>query len=130
MALCMGLSNDAAKGALGVADNSIHSWDLENDETGSLHLEGGTELPLYVAWSPDGRTISSMAQDATLQVWSVESQQCVSESHRMMAHSLGSSFIICPGDDGSPDTWQVPRTPHHSSTFFMLYVFSYSHTIL
>ncbi|KAI6097280.1 hypothetical protein EDD16DRAFT_1669254 [Pisolithus croceorrhizus] len=44
------------------------------------------------------------------------------ESHRTMgpiAYSPGSSFIACPGDDGYPDTWEVPQTPHHSSTFLL-----------
>ncbi|KAI6104547.1 WD40-repeat-containing domain protein [Pisolithus croceorrhizus] len=122
MALCMGLSNDCAKVALGMADNNIHLWDLENDETDSPHLAGGTELPLYIAWSPDGKTVSSVAQDATLRVWSVESRQCMPESHRTMgpiAYSPGSSFIVFPNDNGSPDTWQVPQTSHHDSTFLL-----------
>ncbi|KAI6101502.1 WD40-repeat-containing domain protein [Pisolithus croceorrhizus] len=122
MVLCMGLSNDAAKVALGMADNSIQLWDLDNGEAHSPHLEGSTELPLYVAWSPDGRTVSSVAQDATLRVWSVESRQCMPGSHRTMgpiAYSPGGSFIVFPNDDGSPDTWQVPQMPHHSSTYLL-----------
>ncbi|KAI6031136.1 hypothetical protein PISMIDRAFT_442276 [Pisolithus microcarpus 441] len=122
MVSCMGLSQDATKVAFGMADKSIHLWDLENDEADSLHLEGLTDLPLYVAWSPDGRTVSSVAQDATLRAWSVESRQCMSESHRTVgpiAYSPGSSFIVFPSDDGSPDTWQVPQTPHDSSIYVL-----------
>ncbi|KAI6097276.1 WD40-repeat-containing domain protein [Pisolithus croceorrhizus] len=122
MALCVGLSKDTAKVALGMADNSIRLWDLENDEVGWPHLEGGTELPLYVAWSPDGRTVSSVAQNATLRVWSVESRQYMSEGcHTMgpIAYSPSSSFIVFPGDDGSPDVLEVPQTPHLSSTFLL-----------
>ncbi|KAI5982607.1 hypothetical protein EDC04DRAFT_2842083 [Pisolithus marmoratus] len=95
-----------------MADNSVSLWDLERGEVDSPHLEGGKELPLYVAWSPDNRTVSSVAQDATLRVWSVESRQCMSESHRTMGpitYSPSSNFIVCPGDDGSPDIWDVPQ---------------------
>ncbi|KAI6136057.1 WD40-repeat-containing domain protein [Pisolithus sp. B1] len=112
MVLCMALSQDTTKVAFGMADNSIHLWDLKNDEARSPHLEGGTGLPLYIAWSPDGRTISSVAQDGTLRVWSVESRTCMSQSHRTMGpitYSPGGSFIVCPGDDGFPDTWQVSQ---------------------
>ncbi|KAI6136050.1 WD40-repeat-containing domain protein [Pisolithus sp. B1] len=122
MVLCMGLSQDTTKVVFGMGDNSIHLWDLENDEADSPYLEGGTELPIYLAWSPDGRTVSSVAQDATLRVWSVESRQCMLESHRTngpIAYSPGSSFIVFPSDNGSPDTWQVPETSHHDSTFLL-----------
>ncbi|KAI5998220.1 WD40-repeat-containing domain protein [Pisolithus albus] len=122
MVLCMGLSQDATKVALGMGDKSIHLRDLENDEADSLHLEGLTRLPLYVLWSPDGRTVSSVAEDATLRVWSVETQQCMPESYRTMGpigYSPGSSFIVFPSDDGSPDTWQVPQTPHDSAIYVL-----------
>ncbi|KAI6031008.1 hypothetical protein EDC04DRAFT_2710170 [Pisolithus marmoratus] len=118
MVLCMGLSQDATKVAFGMADNSISLWDLEKNELASPHLEGGKELPLYVVWSPDGRTISSVAQNATLRLWSVDDGKCMPESHRTMGpitYSPGGSFIVCPGDDGSLDVWEVPQTPHHSS---------------
>ncbi|KAI6031028.1 hypothetical protein EDC04DRAFT_2710414 [Pisolithus marmoratus] len=101
-----------------MADNSISLWDLERGEVDSPHLEGGKELPLYVTWSPDGRTVSSVAQDATLRVWSVDSRQLMPESHRTMGpmtYSPSSNFIVCPGDDGSPDTWDVPQAPYDST---------------
>ncbi|KAI6101511.1 WD40-repeat-containing domain protein [Pisolithus croceorrhizus] len=122
MVLCMALSQDTTKAAFGMGDNSVHLWDLENNEAHSPHLEGGTELPLYVAWSPDGRTVSSVAQDGTLRVWSVESQTCMSQSHRTMGpitYSPGGSLIVCPGDDGFPDTWQVPQMLRDPSTFLL-----------
>ncbi|KAI5998225.1 WD40-repeat-containing domain protein [Pisolithus albus] len=122
MVLCMALSQDSVMVAFGMADKSIHIRNLENDEAHSPRLEGCTNLPLHVAWSSDGRTVSSVAQDATLRVWSVESRTCVSESHRTMGpitYTPGGSFIVCPSDDGSPDTWQVPQTPRHPSTFLL-----------
>lgn len=120
--LCMELSLDATKVAFGMADNSIHLWDIEKDDLDSTHLEGGKDLPLYVAWSPDGKTVSSVAQNAALRVWSVESGQCMSESYTTrgpITYSPGGRFIICPGDDGSPDIWEVPEMPDHSSTFLL-----------
>lgn len=77
---------------------------------------------MYVLWSPDGRTVSSVAEDATLRVWTVETQQCMPESYRTMGpigYSPGSSFIVFPSDDGFPDTWQVPQTPHDSAIYVL-----------
>ncbi|KAI6031152.1 WD40-repeat-containing domain protein [Pisolithus microcarpus] len=122
MVLCMALSQDSVKVAFGMADKSIHIRDLENDEAHSPRLDGCTDLPLHVAWSSDGRTVSSVAEDATLRVWNVESRTCMSENHHTMGpitYTPGGSFIVCPSDDGSPDTWQVPQTPHHPSTFLL-----------
>ncbi|KAI6104549.1 hypothetical protein EDD16DRAFT_266350 [Pisolithus croceorrhizus] len=122
MVLCMALSQDTTKVAFGMADNSIHLWDSKNDEARSPHLEGGTELPLYVAWSPDSKTVSSVAQDGTLRVWSVESRTCMLQSHRTMGpitYSPGGSFIVCPGDGGFPDTWQVPQVPRDPSAMLL-----------
>lgn len=117
--LCMALSQDATKVAFGMADNIIYLWDLEKDGMDPPPLEGGKELPVYVAWSPDGRTVSSVAQDATLRVWGVESRTCMTETHRTggpITYSPGGTFIVCPGSDGFPDTWTVPQTPCYSST--------------
>ncbi|KAI5994964.1 hypothetical protein EDC04DRAFT_2803402 [Pisolithus marmoratus] len=114
MVLCMGLSQDATKAAFGMADNSISLWDLEKNEVEPPHFEGGRELPLYVVWSPDGRAISSVAANATLQIWSVDDRKCMPESRRTMGpitYSPDGSFIVCPGDDGSPDVWEVPQLP-------------------
>lgn len=120
--LCMDLSLDATKVAFGMADNSICLWDLGTDNLDPTHLEGGKDLPLYVIWSPDGKTVSSVAQNAALRVWSVESGQCMSESYTTrgpITYSPGGRFIICPGDDSSPDIWEVPEMPDHSSTFLL-----------
>lgn len=117
--LCMALSQDATKVAFGMADNIIYLWDLEKDDMDPPPLEGGKEMPVYVTWSPDGRTVSSVAQDATLRVWGVESRTCVTETYRTggpITYSPGGTFIVCPGDDGFPDIWTVPQTPHYSST--------------
>ncbi|KAI6120993.1 hypothetical protein EDD16DRAFT_1574243 [Pisolithus croceorrhizus] len=36
-----------------------------------------------------------------------------------IAYSPSSSFIVFPGDDGSPDVLEVPQTPHRPSAFLL-----------
>ncbi|KAG6331666.1 hypothetical protein ID866_7423 [Astraeus odoratus] len=111
MVLCAGFSPDAEKIVFGLGDNVIQSWDLEKSEVDSFPFEGHEEPPLYVMWSPNGKTIASVAQDNSLRIWDAKTRKCILGPCGIkgpFAYSHDSNLILFPGVDNSLDTFEVP----------------------
>ncbi|KAG6329037.1 hypothetical protein ID866_10052 [Astraeus odoratus] len=111
MVLCAGFSPDAEKVVFGLGDHVIQTWDLEKSALDPFPLEGHRELPLYVVWSPNGKTIASVAQDNNLRIWDAKTRKCILGPCGIkgpIAYSRDSNLILFPGVDNSLDTYEVP----------------------
>ncbi|KAG6329569.1 hypothetical protein ID866_9519, partial [Astraeus odoratus] len=103
MILCAAFSRDAIRVVFGLADHCLRTWHIEENGLGSLPLEGHEDIPLYVLWAPDSRTIASVAQDASLRIWDVESMKCVlgpCKARGPIAYSPNNDVIFFPGNYG------------------------------
>ncbi|KAL4068861.1 WD40-repeat-containing domain protein [Scleroderma yunnanense] len=123
MALCAGFSHDASRAVLGLADCNLHTWDFNKDDLDSVPLEGHENLPDYVVWSPDSRTIAAVAQDAGLRIWDVEERKCIFGPYKTrgpIAYLPNNNFIVSPGEDASLDVCAFEMPLHRSSSILDL----------
>jgi WD40 repeat protein/serine/threonine protein kinase len=102
---CIALDQGGRRLVSASNDHVVRIWDLEAGKVIRL-LRGHIVTPLGVGFSPDGRTVASVAGDMT-KVWDVRDRQDVLSDYwdtnrlKMMAFEPVSSNLVLAAQDGS-----------------------------
>ncbi len=112
-------SPDGRRLAVGYDDAIVRISDSETGQPTAKELTGSADL-LDVAWSPDGKTVSSVGRDGSLELWDVESGTRVGEplasgtgqdgrDNRLLAVAFSPTGrrIGTAGVDGRVELWDV-----------------------
>eukprot|EP00913_Durusdinium_trenchii_P014276 g13394.t1 len=92
-------------------DKQIKVWDLQGNEL--LTLTGHSKQIFSVAWTPDGETLASSSDDATIRLWHVASQSC----HKVIYGHTGAAaagMSCLDSEDGAPELSFVHEWVRHA----------------
>ena len=87
----------------------------------AIRLEGHTDEPRIVTFSPDGQMVASATRDHKVKVWQVATGQTVatlrghSDQIRTLSFSPDGQWLASGGDDGSVRLWNM-KNQHRSLT--------------
>src|SRR5205085_11298326 len=94
-----------------LSDRTVRSWDAATGDVLQV-LRGHTDLPLAIAFSPDGTRLASSSYDKTIRIWQLGTQRArVLRGHSgpvYQAHWLDNSHVASGSRDGTIRIWDAP----------------------
>ena len=94
----------------------IRVWDIKTGQIIAGPFQGHSDWVNSVAYSPDGKYITSCSDDTTIRMWDIETGETIagpfpahSERVNSVAYSQDGKYLVSGSRDGTTRVWNVEQ---------------------